>query len=36
MIDVIFTLGVLCLLVYFGGVVGFILWLIFISEAANA
>jgi hypothetical protein len=36
MIDVIVTLGVLWLLVHFGGVVGFILWLIFISEANNA
>jgi hypothetical protein len=36
MLDVIFTLGVLWALVYFGGVLGFILWLIFISEASNA
>jgi hypothetical protein len=36
MLDVIFTLGVLWLLVHFGGVLGFILWLIFISEAVNA
>jgi hypothetical protein len=36
MIDVIFTLGVLWALVHFGGVVGVILWLIFIHEANNA
>jgi hypothetical protein len=36
MLDVIFTLGVLWLLVHFGGVVGFILWLIFMVAANHA
>jgi hypothetical protein len=36
MIDVIFTLGVLWALVYFGGVLGFILWLVFMVAARYA